>query len=50
MKNGIGLGFLDNGDLYSGVWKDGKREGHGTCKFFDGGYYKGEWVNDLIVG
>ncbi len=50
MKNGLGMGFLDNGDLYSGAWKDGKREGYGTCKFYQGGYYKGEWLNDQIAG
>lgn len=27
VKNGIGIGFLNNGDLYSGAWKDGKRHG-----------------------
>jgi hypothetical protein len=46
MKNGTGMCFLDNGDIYSGAWKDGKREGFGVCKFFNGGYYKGEWLND----
>ena len=50
MKNGIGIGFLENGDIYSGVWKEGKREGYGACKFFKGGYYKGEWINDEMVG
>jgi len=46
MKNGNGMCFLDNGDMYSGSWKDGKREGFGICKFYKGGYYKGEWIND----
>lgn len=63
MKNGTGIGFLDNGDIYSGVWKDGKRDGVGCCKFLNaqgagnigvGGkliaYYKGQWVNDEILG
>ena len=45
-KNGPGASFLDNGDLYSGQWKDGKREGFGICKFFKGGYYKGDWIAD----
>ena len=54
MKNGIGIGFLDNGDIYSGIWKDGKREGNGVCKMFDTKgayrYYKGEWHQDQIHG
>ncbi|CDW71949.1 UNKNOWN [Stylonychia lemnae] len=50
MKNGMGIGFLESGDIYSGVWKEGKREGFGACKFFKGGYYKGEWLNDEMIG
>lgn len=50
MKNGVGIGFVENGDIYSGTWKEGKREGFGSCKFYKGGYYKGEWLNDEIVG
>eukprot|EP00347_Sterkiella_histriomuscorum_P023389 403334820 len=50
MKNGQGIGFLENGDIFSGQWKDGKRDGFGSCKFFKGGYYKGQWVNDQILG
>ena len=41
---------MDNGDLYSGAWKDGTRNGSGCCKFFDGRYYKGEWLNNMIQG
>jgi hypothetical protein len=41
---------MDNGDLYSGAWKEGEREGYGTCKFYTGGYYRGEWAKDRICG
>lgn len=50
MNNGIGIAFIENGDIYSGTWKDGKRDGTGCCKFFSGGYYKGEWQGDEIFG
>lgn len=44
--NGQDTGFIENGDIYSGIFKDGLRDGMGSCKFFNGGYYKGEWKND----
>ena len=50
MKNGMGIGFTDQGDLYSGTWKNGLRDGSGSCKFFSGGYYRGEWSADEMIG
>ena len=51
LRNGVGMGFMDNGDLYSGNMKEGKRHDMGVCKLYkDGIYYRGEWVNDHIQG
>ena len=50
MKNGMGIGFTESGDLYSGTWKNGLRDGSGSCKFFNGGYYRGEWSADEMSG
>jgi len=33
-----------------GEWVFGKRHGHGTYHYLDGGKYDGEWVDDKIHG
>jgi len=50
IKDGVGIAFLEQGDIFSGQWKGGLRDGIGYCKFKDGAYYKGEWVNDRVCG
>jgi hypothetical protein len=50
IKSGNGVAFLNNGDIYSGSWQRGLRDGTGSCKFYQGGYYKGVWVDDEING
>ena len=32
-----------NGEMYSGLWKDGGRRGHGTYMYTNGDTYTGEW-------
>jgi hypothetical protein len=34
-----------NGDRYEGQWKDGKRDGQGTCTHANRDRYKGKWVD-----
>lgn len=35
-----------DGSVYKGSWKDGKRHGYGSIKFFrSGNVYQGEWLN-----
>jgi hypothetical protein len=36
---------LESGE-YKGIFKAGKRHGHGILKFEDGTYYEGKWVVD----
>ena len=31
-----------------GIWEYGKRHGHGTYTYHDGGKYEGEWVDDQV--
>ncbi|KAL9179048.1 hypothetical protein ACHAXT_000090 [Thalassiosira profunda] len=37
----------DNGDVYEGEVKDGRRNGKGVCRYADGCVYDGEWKDDL---
>ena len=39
-----------NGDIYSGNWKDDKREREGIIKFNNNNIYNGIWKNDKIQG
>lgn len=38
--------IFQNGDVYEGNWKDGKKEGLGLMTFSNGDKFKGEWIND----
>ncbi|ETV96604.1 hypothetical protein, variant [Aphanomyces invadans] len=38
-------GYPKCGEMYSGSWAHGKREGQGMCMAFDGTVYMGEWKN-----
>lgn len=40
----------DNGDVYRGKKKAGKRHGQGTYEYKDGNKYEGEYANDLPNG
>jgi hypothetical protein len=35
-----------HGDIYEGQYKDGKRNGHGVEKDYDGYVYAGGWKDD----
>lgn len=41
---------LDNGAVYYGQWKDGKREGRGRQVWKDGTFYEGYWAQDMANG
>ena len=38
------------GDVYTGEFQDGKRNGRGTYKFVNGNQYQGEWKNHIPNG
>ncbi|KAF0683885.1 Aste57867_24112 [Aphanomyces stellatus] len=38
-------GYPKAGEMYSGGWVHGKREGQGICMAFDGTVFMGEWKN-----
>jgi hypothetical protein len=40
---GKGTVEYDNGDIYTGEFVDGRRNGHGTLKYSNGDIYEGEW-------
>ncbi|KAL7544372.1 hypothetical protein ACHAWF_007755 [Thalassiosira exigua] len=42
-KHGEGTMKYDNGNEYSGQWKDNKRDGKGTTKYKSGNVYTGIW-------
>jgi hypothetical protein len=37
-------------EIYTGQWIDGKRHGHGKCKYVDGSTYVGNWEHHRICG
>ncbi|OQR90289.1 hypothetical protein ACHHYP_05648 [Achlya hypogyna] len=39
------LGYPKTGEMYSGHWAAGKRNGIGMCMLYDGTIYQGEWKN-----
>jgi len=47
--NKQGIHKYNNGDVYSGEWKDGQRHGIGAFRGHDGTEYRAEWNNDLLV-
>ncbi len=51
LKDGYGILYYENGDLYEGYWRNDKRHGLGTLftRLRDV-ICKGEWLNDNFVG
>jgi hypothetical protein len=47
--NGNGI-LYKNGDRYNGNFLDGKKSGQGFISFEYGGWYDGEWKNDMYDG
>ncbi len=50
MDNGVGFYRWDDGNLYFGEWKDGKRNGLGIYVSGNGHYYLGDFNSDVING
>ena len=55
--DGYGQYIMNNGRVYEGMWKEGKRHGKGTFKWedgriYDGRSYKGNisWTNNMGKG
>ncbi len=48
--NGIGTFVFENGNSYSGSWKDGNFEGKGTYTWINGDVYIGDWVANIRTG
>ena len=47
-KSGQGVMIYENGDLYDGGWKQGKRNGQGTLTLKNGDIsHKGEWKDGM---
>jgi hypothetical protein len=39
-----GIMYYGEGHVYGGGWKEGLRDGVGTCKYSDGSIYDGQWM------
>ena len=49
-KEGKGIMRYHYGDMYNGLWKNGKQDGRGICTMKNADIYEGEWKNDLEHG
>lgn len=41
---------LNNGSMYDGLWRYGKRSGLGTFCFSNGDIFRGSWRDDVMHG
>ena len=48
--NGNGTYKLENGDMYTGNWVNGVREGYGRYDWVSGAYYVGNFKNNMLDG
>jgi hypothetical protein len=49
-EDGYGTYKFENGDMYDGQFKDGKKNGYGVYVWSDGAAYAGNWNMDLRCG
>jgi hypothetical protein len=49
-RHGLGVRRYGNGDVYTGGWKAGKKNGHGTIKFADSSVYTGHFHEGYYHG
>ncbi len=49
-KNGKTTFKYSNGDIYTGYFKNGARDGVGTYQYINGNTYTGEWENNVRSG
>jgi len=48
--HGKGVYTYATGNVYDGLFAEGKRKGNGTMKYADGSVYQGDWKGDLKEG
>ncbi|XP_075264037.1 uncharacterized protein LOC142355905 isoform X2 [Convolutriloba macropyga] len=48
--HGDGLYRYRNGDIFTGYWVQGKKQGHGKVEFNNGATYEGQWRADKYNG
>ena len=48
--NGDGTYYYNNGDIYVGEWKNGKKYGKGVFSWKSGDIYEGNWVEGKRSG
>lgn len=49
--NGYGMGlYRESGSIYTGTWRDGRKEGEGIYEWADGEKYEGQYQNDHRQG
>ena len=49
-ENGYGIYVFEDGNKYTGEWKDNKFYGQGTYNFANGEKYSGQWKDDKAHG
>jgi hypothetical protein len=50
LPHGEGRMIFKNGDVYEGMWFEGKRSGYGVMTKRCGDHFEGHWVNDMREG
>ena len=50
MFGGNGMYTYSDGSLYSGMYKESKRNGLGRFIYSDGDVFEGEWIDDVRNG
>ena len=50
LPEGRGVAYYDNGDVYDGEWRGGKKEGNGNYTWQNEVRYEGNWVDDAMSG
>ena len=48
--HGTGKMTYEDGSVYQGEWRDGKKRGKGTMTYADGDVYEGKWDEDVFHG
>ena len=48
-EDGVGSGFTEDGQIYSGEWQDGLPHGFGKLTISKGKYLEGRWEKGKLV-
>ena len=46
---GEGIATYANGDVYEGMFRDGKRQGEGVLRYATGEQAEGNWINGVLT-